>query len=327
MKIGKLSETVLKRSVLKKINKRCEEVLIGAAVGEDCTAISIPEEEVFIMSVDPITGTTKDIGPLAVNITINDLASAGAKPVGIMLSILLPESVEESELALMMEQIDSECEKLGIEVMGGHTEITAAVNQPVITVTGVGRVNKDNIVSTSGARPGYDIILTKWSALEGTSIIAKEKEEELLKQFAPAFVETAKGYDKYLSVLPEAAVAVKSKVKAMHDVTEGGVFGALWEMAESSGVGLDIDLKAIPFKQETIEICNYFDINPYMLISSGSMLMAAEDGNRLVRELERAGIKATIIGCATDGNDRIVRNGDETRYLEPPKSDELYKVV
>jgi len=327
MKQGKLSENALKRSVLKKVHKRRKEVLLGAAVGEDCTAVQLPEDELFIMSVDPITGATRDIGALAVHVTMNDIASEGATPVGIMLSILLPESVEEKELAAMMEQIDSECEKLGVEVMGGHTEVTPVVNQPVITVTGVGRVNKNGIITTAGAKPGCDIIVTKWAGLEGTSIIAKEKEEELLKRFAPAFVEEAKGFDRYLSVVPEAAVAVKSGVLAMHDVTEGGIFGALWEMAEASGVGLSIDLKKIPLKQETVEICNYFDINPYMLISSGSMLMAAEDGHHLVRDLKKAGIEAVVIGSATDNNDKLIVNGDENRYLEPPKSDELYRVI
>ena len=120
---------------------------------------------------------------------------------------------------------------------------------------------------------------------------------------------------------------MKSGVSAMHDVTEGGIFGALWEMAEASGVGLEIDLKKIPVRQETIEVCEFFGVNPYLLISSGSMLMAAEDGNHLVRELEKAGIKATIIGKATTGNDRVLLNEDERRFLEPPKTDELYKVI
>ena len=120
---------------------------------------------------------------------------------------------------------------------------------------------------------------------------------------------------------------MKSGVAAMHDVTEGGIFGALWEMAEASGVGLDIDLKKIPIRQETVEICEYFDINPYELISSGCMLMAAPDGNGLVMALERAGIPATIIGKATEGNDRIIRSGEEKRFLEPPKTDQLYQVM
>ena len=113
----------------------------------------------------------------------------------------------------------------------------------------------------------------------------------------------------------------------MHDVTEGGIFGALWEIAEASGVGLEIDLKKIPLKQETVEICEFFGINPYELISSGSMLMAAEDGNGLVMELEKAGIPAVVIGKATDSNDRVLLNEDERRFLEPPKTDELYKAL
>ena len=120
---------------------------------------------------------------------------------------------------------------------------------------------------------------------------------------------------------------MKSGVGAMHDVTEGGIFGALWEMAESAGVGLEIELKKIPIKQETVEICEFFGINPYQLISSGAMLMAAEDGNRLVMNLKKAGIAATVIRKATDSNDRVIWNGEERRFLEPPKSDALYKAV
>ena len=128
-------------------------------------------------------------------------------------------------------------------------------------------------------------------------------------------------------MLSEAAVAVRSGVSAMHDVTEGGIFGALWEMAEASGVGLEIDLKKIPVRQETIEICEFFGINPYELISSGVMLMAAKDGNRLVMELAKENISACVIGKATEGNDRVLLNDGERRFLEPPKSDELYKVI
>lgn len=183
------------------------------------------------------------------------------------------------------------------------------------------------MISTAGAEPGMDILLTKWIGIEGTAILAKEKEEELRGRFSQPFIDRAKALDQYLSVLPEAATAVKSGVAAMHDVTEGGIFGALWELAEASGVGLEIDLKKIPLKQETVEICEYFGVNPYGLISSGSMLMAAKDGNGLVLELEKAGIPAVVIGKATAGNDRVLLNEDERRFLEPPKTDELYKAL
>ena len=205
-------------------------------------------------------------------------------------------------------------------------EVTRAVTQPVISVTGVGKVREDRLVSTAGAKPGQDILVTKWIGIEGTSIIAKEKEKELLEHFSAAFVDTAKGFDQYLSVLPDSRIAVEHGVSAMHDVTEGGIYGALWEVAEASGIGLEIDLKAIPIRQETVEICEYFELNPYYLISSGCMLMAADRGHDLVRKLEAAGIPAAVIGKATDGRARRIWNGGEESYLERPKTDELYKI-
>lgn len=327
MKVGKVPENVLKRSVFKQIHTKRPEVLLGAGVGEDCAAMQLEPDEILVMSTDPITGTAKDIGTLAIQITMNDLASAGAEPVGVLLTVLLPTSVCEQDLCLMMKQVEAACEKASVQIMGGHTEVTRVVNQPVISVCGVGKAKKGRLISTAGAEPGMDILVTKWIGLEGTSIIAKEKEEELLTRFAAPFVEKAQALDVYIPVLSEAAVAVKSGVSAMHDVTEGGIFGALWEMAEASGVGLEIDLKKIPIRQETVEVCEFFGVNPYLLISSGCMLMAAKDGNYLARELEKAGIQATIIGKATTGNDRVLLNEDERRFLEPPKTDELYKVI
>ncbi len=327
MKVGKIPENVLQRSVLKQIKTSRPEVLSGASIGEDCAAIALAEDEVFVLSTDPITGTVKDIGHLAIQITLNDLASAGAEPIGVMLTFLLPERISEAKLRAMMEQAETAAHAANVQIMGGHTEVTRVVTQPVISVVGVGKVKRGQLISTAGARPGMDVIATKWIGLEGTSIIAKEKEEQLLSRYPKALVDEAKNFDRYLSVLPEAGVAVKSGVGAMHDVTEGGIFGALWEMADAAGVGLEIDLKKIPIRQETVEVCEFFDINPYELISSGCMLMAAADGNGLVRALLAEGIPAECIGKVTAGNDRVILSGEERRFLEPPKTDELYRVV
>lgn len=327
MKIGKVPESVLKRSILRQIKTKREEVLIGADVGEDCAVLALPEEEVFVMSTDPITGTVQDIGRLAVQITANDIASAGAEPVAVMISALFPEETTEEELRTIMRQVEDTCSELKIQVCGGHTEVTRAVNQPILTATGVGRAKKDKLILTGGAKPGQDVVVTKWIGLEGTSILAKEKEAQLLGRYPSHVIEEAKAFDRYLSVVPEAATAVESGVSAMHDVTEGGIFGALWELAESSGVGLEIDLKKLPIRQETVEICNFLDINPYGLISSGSMLMTADNGYDLVRALNKQGIPAVVVGKTTDNNDRVVINEEERRFLEPPKSDELYKVL
>ncbi len=327
MKIGKVSESILKRSVFSQIKTKRKEVLVGAGVGEDCAALKLENGEIFVISTDPITGTAKDVGKLAVHITANDIASSGAEPIGIMLSLLLPEWVTEREMKEIMGQVEDACHVLNIQIMGGHTEVTKAVNQPVMTVTGVGKIDQGSLLSTRGAKPGQDIILSKWIGLEGTSIIAKEKEKELLNRFPKHMIERAKEFDQYLSIIPEAKIGVEMKVSSMHDVTEGGIFGALWEMAEASEVGLEIDLKEIPVKQETIEICEYFLLNPYCLISSGSLLMAGDNGYEVVRELKKAGIHGAVIGKAVKGRDRVVINDNERRYLEPPKSDELYKVM
>lgn len=326
MEIGKVPESVLKRAVLRQLHTKREEVLVGASVGEDCAAVQLGPDEVFVLTTDPITGTSVDMGRLAVHITANDLASAGAEPVGVLLTVLLPPSAKEPLVRQLVQEVESACRELHMQAIGGHTEVTAVVNQPVISVTGVGKVKKGRLVTTGGAKAKDDVVVTKWIGIEGTSIIAKEKEAALFARFPRSFVEEAKGFDKLLSVVPEAAIAVKSGVSAMHDVTEGGIYGALWELAEASGIGLEIDLKAIPIRQETVEICEYYRLNPYQLISSGCMLMTSPDGRKLVRDLEEAGIHASLIGQCVDGRAKKILNGSDVSYLERPKTDELYKI-
>jgi Hydrogenase maturation factor len=169
--------------------------------------------------------------------------------------------------------------------------------------------------------------MTKWAGLEGTSIIAESKAETLRETLPETLIETAASFKEYLSIVPEARIAAENGATAMHDVTEGGVFGALWEIGEVSGTGITASLHKIPVRQETIEVCEVFNINPYMLISSGSLLIGCPNGNQLAEELIRNGIPAAVIGRAVKGNARVVVNGEETRYLGPAASDELYKVV
>lgn len=327
MNLGKIPEAVLKRSVLNQIGHRRDEVLVGPAIGEDCSVLAVAEDEVLVLSTDPITGTVQDIGTFAVHITANDIASNGAEVIGIMLTILLPDQTSEGELRTAMQDIEKACKKLNIEIIGGHTEVTKAVNQPIITVTGVGKMKRSEMIKTAGARPGQEIVMTKWAGLEGTAIIAAAREAELGKKYSQSFLDGAKKMIDYISVVPEAMVARACGVTSMHDVTEGGIFGALWEIGAASKVGLEVDLKKILLKQETVEICEFYDINPYMLISSGCMLIITEQANLLVEKLKAVGIAAAVIGRITDGNDRIIINEEERRFLEPPKSDELYKVM
>ena len=327
MKLGKVPEIVLKRSVFKQIRHRRDEVLVRPGVGEDCSVIELAEDELFVLSTDPVIGTVEEIGSLAVHVTVNDLVCSGAEAVGVMLSMLLPCKSGEQQIKRLIRDIEEECQKLNIEIIGGHTEYTPAVNEPVITVTGVGKVKKDEVLQTKAIKPGQEIVMTKWAGLEGTAILAKAKEEELKSRYTSYFIEGAKELMSYFSIVPEAKIGKQMKVTAMHDVTEGGIFGALWELTAAADVGLLVDLAQIPLKQETIEISEFYDLNPYMLTSSGSLLLVTEDANHLVEELEQQGIKATVIGRITEGHERIVFNEDERRYLQPPRFDEIYKVM
>lgn len=326
MRTGKIPENVLKRSVFRQLHIKRSDVLLGAGVGEDCAALRLAADEIFVLSADPVIWTDDSDGRRAVHGTLNDLASSGAQPVGLMLTALLPTDIEEAQIRQMVKQIVEQCEPLGVQILGGHTEITDAVNRAVICVTGVGKVKEGGLVSTKGARPGDDIVITKWIGLEGTARIARAHTKELSARYPMHLIDEAKGFDRYLSIIPEAATAVKSGVRAMHDVTEGGIFGALWELAEASGVGLEIDLKKIPIRQETVEICEFFGLNPYQLVSGGSLLIASADGNALVMELNRAGIPAVVVGKAAAGNDRVLMNEEERRFLEPPKADEIHRI-
>ena len=327
MKIGKIPEAVLKRSVFKQIRHRREEVLVRPGIGLDCSMLELGPEEICVLSTDPITGTIEDIGALAVHVTANDVACSGADVIGIMISILLPYPTSEVDLKVLIRDMEAECEKLNIEILGGHTECTKAVNQPIVTVTGVGKMKKDQVMSTKKIKAGQEIVMTKYAGLEGTAILANAKEEKLRTRYASTFLEEAKGFIKDISILPEANICKQMKVTAMHDVTEGGLYGALWELGASANLGLEVNLDQIPMRQETIEICEFFDLNPYQLISSGSLLIVTEEANHVVAELEKNGIKATVIGKMIEGNDRVVYNEEERRFLAPAKADELYKAM
>lgn len=325
MKAGKLSESVLKRSVLRQLHTVRPELETGPGVGQDYSSIRLPDGKstVHAVSTMPLSA------PVSVEATVynalNNLVCSGAEPVGILVNLLLPTASTEQQLRDMMCGIDVLCAKENLAVLGGHTEVVRAVTEPVLTVTAVGSLDPSVCVNVSRVKPGMDILVTKWVGLLGTALLAENYEEELLTRYAQPFITQAKRFRDYMSVRSEAAVAVQSGVCAMHDISEGGIYGALWEMGQGSGVGLEIDLKQIPIRQETIEICEFFDVNPYKLLSTGSLLMAAEDGNAVVRAIRQAGGEAAVIGKATDSNDRVLLCEDERRFLETTQTDELWE--
>lgn len=326
MKAGKLSESILKRSVIRQLHTTGSQMLVFPAIGMDFAALKLLPGEAVVSAVETRCLGTSVIGALGVYAAINNLVCSGARALGILVNLLVPTSCTENELRQQMAEVEAACAVEGVPVIGGHTQVVRTVMQPVLTVTAIGAVKEEELKSTSDVRPGMDILVTKWVGLEGTAILALQREAELLNRYAQPFIDRAKTFAQFLSVRSEAAVAAQSGVVAMHDVSEGGIFGALWEMGQSSGVGLEIDLKKIPIRQETIEICEFFDLNPYKLVSGGSMLMAAENGSAIVQKIRKSGVEATIIGRATESNDRVLINGEERRFLETTQTDELWKL-
>jgi hydrogenase maturation factor len=325
MEIGKVPNNILKDIILGKLVNNRSEILVRPGIGEDCCVVDFGEYS-CVMSSDPITGTANDVGRLAVHVTCNDIAACGVEPLGLIVTILAPPGTMEYELETIMDQLIKASSSINVDIMGGHTEITSAVTRFVIICTAVGKVLKDKAVTTGGAKTGDCLVLTKSAGIEGTAIIAFEKEKELLIQFGAELVKEAKNFMESISVVREGIIAAEFGVSAMHDVTEGGVLGAVWEMCEASGTGAEIYSSSIPISVSTERICEYYGIDPLRLISSGSMLIAAEDGEGLVRKLKEENINASIIGKLVQSGRKIYYNGKEPVNILQPESDELYKV-
>ncbi len=325
MRPGKLTNEQLRESVLSCIKCKRKEVVLMPGIGEDCGGIDFGGT-VCVLSTDPITAASKDIGRLATNISCNDVASSGAEPIGIMITVLAPTTTTIDEIEEVMRQVCAEAEILGLDIIGGHTEITDAVKRMIISSTVVGKVAYSKLIRSSGAGPGDSIILTKWAGLEGTGIILNEY-PHLLGGAEGIVMASAQELFKDISVVKEGLIAADHGVSAMHDVTEGGVLGAVWETAQASSCGAVIEIDRIPVLPITEAVCDKLSLDPLRLISSGCMIMCCKDGERLVERLTNGNVKATIIGSMTEGSDVLsIKNGHKT-LIQPPDSDEIYKIT
>ena len=341
MNSGKVPVNVLKRSVLRQLKNKRSEIANSAGLGADCAIFEPFSEGQLVTCVqegvvelccenDLVEAEREDPSVMPMRRFFqkcaNNQATAGAEPVAAELVIFLPESVEEPELKALMSEAEGIAAELNIQIIGGQTRVSSAVRQPLATVTGYG-IRKTGAVQMDVRKKlaGQDIIITKWIGLEGTADLAARNQEGLLTRYPAYLVEEAAAFDRYYSILPEAATAVKSGGWTMDDISEGGVFAALWEMAEGAGVGLTIDMKKLPLRQETVEVCEFCNVNPYELRSGGSLIIASPEGTAVVEALAAEGIPAVIVGRFTDSNERLILNEDEVRYMDRPQRDEIYK--
>lgn len=324
MKQGKLDFDDLREMILNCRKTTRKEVIVRNDVGEDCSVVDFGND-LAVFSTDPITGSSKNIGALAVHINCNDIASSGGEPIALLVTVLAPTTSSLDEINQVMCEISEEAAKIDVEVIGGHTEVTDAVNKLVVSVTVIGKSSKKDMVRTSGAKPGDDIIVTKNLGLEGTAILANDHKERLKNILSQNELEEAKSLVKYISVLREGEIACKCGVDSMHDITEGGLLGALFEVAMASDTGFEIYEDKLPILEVTKKISKEFSIDPLRLISSGSMLIVSKNGKKIVESLDKEGIKATVIGKITNDRGILISDGIEIE-VEEPKRDELFNI-
>jgi len=322
--IGKIPNNILEKLLFQFSEPQRREVLTKPGIGEDCAAIDFADD-ICVVTTDPITGADDEIGILGIHIACNDLASSGAEPVGILVTVLAPPETELEDLEKLLRQIKETSMAMKIDVLGGHTEVTDAVNRLVLSITAIGKAKNNALISTGGAKPGDSIILTQFAATEGTAILAWLFEQELKREFGAELVDNAKKLLNSISVVKEGLLAAKYGVSCMHDVTEGGVLGALWEIGTASGYGFKIEKRKIPILEETRRICSFLGLDPLKLISSGSMIIVTPDGGELLKVLHQNDIKASEIGCITFEKEFLLIEDNKTVKIDMPESDELYK--
>ncbi|MFP4660624.1 MAG: AIR synthase family protein [Halanaerobiales bacterium] len=326
MKIGKMPGKKLEEIILNKIEYKRNDVLVHAGIGEDCSVVDL-KNSLLVISSDPITGASKNAGYLAVHVACNDIAAAGAEPIGIQVILLLPEEVKEKEITNLMNEIIETAAVINVEVLGGHTEVLSAVNKPIICVTAVGKVEKGEVRSSADAQPGDDLVVTKGVGIEGTYILANDYSDLLKdKGVSEDIIEEALGYKNKLSVINESRIAVSYGAHALHDITEGGLYGALEEVSQAAGVGFDLYIDSLPISRETGVISEALDIDPAGLISSGSMLIAVPESEKLINELKKQGITAAKIGVLTEKEKNIIISGKKKAFVWPEK-DELWRLM
>ena len=296
--------------------------LIKPGIGEDTAAIDMSHQNTLVVTSDPITFVTDRIGYYTVLINANDIATSGAVPQWLMTTLLFPPGSTPSEIFAVMTDINDACRQWDITLCGGHTEITDAVQRPVVVGTLGAALTREDLVDKRNIRPGDTILLTKGAAVEGTAIIAHAFVDRLgaLGMSSEELAECARLVNQ-ISILPEAAIARRlDGVTAMHDVTEGGLATAITELSCAGGHRLAIHLDRIPILPQTASVCQRLNIDPLGLIGSGSLLIACrpETVDTLMTAIEVQGIAVVRIGEAGEPGQGVAayQHGTPTAWPE-----------
>lgn len=333
-KIGKIDLDTFSSFLLPRLGKSDETVIVPPKTGVDAGVIDIGNDRVLIIAEDPIFAIPQQplemFGWYTVHIGASDVAVMGVKPRYMTYSLLMPPETKEEDFRSIVDAIHRAALELEIAIVGGHTGYYPGFAAPTIGgVTVFAVADKNGYVTPAGAMPGDDVVLTKGPAIETAGILSVIKEKQLLERYPPSIVEKAKALCKQMTVVADALLAMDSGgVTAMHDATEGGVIGGLFEIASASEVGMEIHEAAFVYPDEVRMVCEAFDIDPIAAIAEGSLLITVRPNrsNALVHKLRAAGIDASIVGKVTDDvGMRIIERRDGTiSPLEIPRQDPFW---
>ncbi|MCE2465985.1 MAG: AIR synthase family protein [Dehalococcoidia bacterium] len=328
LKVGKIPARILEH-LLGQIDINDDRVLLGPMIGEDAAVIDLGDT-VLVAKTDPVTFVSDQVGWYAVHINANDIACVGATPRWFLATLLVPEGSTEAGVSEIFRQLTEACEFMNIQLVGGHSEVTAAVTQPVVVGAMLGEAQKESIIRTSGAMDGDSIVLTKGIAVEGSAVLARDAEARLLQAgVGPATVARAKEFllDPGISIVKDAQIARAAvEVHCLHDPTEGGVVTGLWEIAKAANLGLSVEEGSIPVLLETAEICEALGLDPLGLLASGALLITLppEDVPPLFKALESEGIEAFEIGRMMEAEEGVtIIRAHELEALPTFERDEL----
>lgn len=317
LKAGTLAENIRKRSVLNKFSNTDKRVCLTPGPGRKGSryAVSCDTEQVVTGGAVP----SKDVESVSSLFFClrNDLLCMGATPGGFMYHLLSDDDLTEEQVREIMQMLKRQSKKYGMSYLGGDIQVSHQVMGAVSNMTMFGEASKGKQLSNARLQPGMDIVMTKYAGLLGTSWLVKQGDRNRLSRLPNELMEKAGKFGENLCSEAEADIALAEGVMAIQNTSEGGVFGDLWNFAEASGVGLVVELKAIPIRQETIEICERYNLNPYLIPAGGALLMGTYHGEELVEKIKAAGHHGAVIGHVTEGKERVVLNGDERRALLP----------
>src|SRR3990170_4396102 len=327
----KIPIDILKEVVFKNLGAERKEVTVGPSAGIDGAVLDFGNKS-LIVSMDPITGAVERIGWLAVNVNANDIATFGVEPIFLFSCIMLPENGEKKTVEVICSQMDAAAKDLRIAIVGGHCESTPGLTNPIVVGCVMGLTERGHYVTAAGAKAGDNLILTKSAGIEGTAILASDREEQLRKIINPAMLSNAKNFYNQISVVKDALTAYRTGgVHAMHDPTEGGVAGGIHEMADASKLGVKIFEERIGVEPETAKICRYFEVDPLQLIGSGALLISAEAqrAREIIDNLRQERVYAAVIGEFVDNVDKrlLIKKDGNAQDLPRPESDHLWRAL